>query len=101
MLRRRLRPLVEDAGGKLAVLKNPQGNGLTRRDIWGPKGDAFAVMQSLKDRFDPAGILNPGRFIFDVPSPGTDRTMRRGRLVRERARVFSAIVGNCKLNNCE
>jgi FAD/FMN-containing dehydrogenase len=65
LLRRRLRPLVEDAGGKLAVLKNPQGNGLTRRDVWGPKGDAFAVMQSLKDRFDPAGILNPGRFIFD------------------------------------
>ncbi len=65
LLRRRLRPLVEDAGGKMAVLRNPQGNGLTRRDIWGPKGDAFAVMQSLKDRFDPAGILNPGRFIFD------------------------------------
>ncbi len=65
LLRRKLRPLVEDAGGKLTVLKNPHGNGLTRRDVWGPKGDAFAVMQSLKDRFDPAGILNPGRFIFD------------------------------------
>ncbi|MGA2796599.1 MAG: FAD-binding oxidoreductase [Thermoguttaceae bacterium] len=65
LLRRRLRPLVEDAGGKLSVLKNPQGNGLTCRDVWGPKADAFAVMQSLKDRFDPAGILNPGRFIFE------------------------------------
>jgi glycolate oxidase FAD binding subunit len=69
LLRRRLSPLVEDAGGKLTVLKNPQGNSLTRRDVWGPAPDAFAVMQSLKDRFDPAGILNPGRFIFDVPSP--------------------------------
>jgi glycolate dehydrogenase FAD-binding subunit len=72
LLRRKLRPLVEDAGGKLTVLSSPQGNVLTRRDIWGPKGPAFAVMQSLKDRFDPAGILNPGRFIFDVPSTVTD-----------------------------
>jgi glycolate oxidase FAD binding subunit len=65
LLRRRLRPLVEDAGGKLAVWQNPQGSGLTCRDVWGPKGEGFAVMQSLKDRFDPADILNPGRFIFD------------------------------------
>jgi FAD/FMN-containing dehydrogenase len=61
-----LRPLVEAAGGKLSVLKNPPDSGLTCRDVWGPKGDAFAVMQSLKDRFDPAGILNPGRYIFDM-----------------------------------
>ena len=67
-LRTRLRPLVERCGGKLTVLKNPQDNYLTCRDIWGPKGDGFAVMQSLKDRFDPAGILNPGRFIFEAPS---------------------------------
>jgi glycolate oxidase FAD binding subunit len=61
-----LRILAETGGGKLLVLKNPPGSGLTSRDVWGPKGDAFAVMQSLKDRFDPAGILNPGRYIFDV-----------------------------------
>jgi glycolate oxidase FAD binding subunit len=60
-----LRHSVEAAGGKLVVLKNTQGNGLTCRDVWGPKGDGFTVMQSLKDRFDPAGILNPGRFVFD------------------------------------
>jgi glycolate oxidase FAD binding subunit len=66
LLRHRLRPLVEAAGGKLSVLKNPPDSGLTCRDVWGPKGDAFAVMQSLKDRFDPAGILNPGRYIFDM-----------------------------------
>ena len=69
ILRTRLRPLVEQYGGKLTVLKNSQDNCLTCRDIWGPKGNGFAVMQSLKDRFDPAGILNPGRFIFDLPSP--------------------------------
>jgi glycolate oxidase FAD binding subunit len=28
---------------------------------WGPLGDAFDVMQSLKRAFDPNGTLNPGR----------------------------------------
>ncbi|MGD0655668.1 MAG: FAD-binding oxidoreductase [Thermoguttaceae bacterium] len=71
-----LRILAETGGGKLAVLKNPPDSGLICREVWGPESDAFAVMQSLKDRFDPAGILNPGRYIFEsvsqkVPSPGT------------------------------
>jgi glycolate oxidase FAD binding subunit len=65
LIRRKLRPLVEANGGKLVVLRHAQGESLTRRDVWGPKADGFAVMQSLKDRFDPAGILNPGRYIFD------------------------------------
>jgi glycolate oxidase FAD binding subunit len=65
LLRRKLRPMVESAGGKLVALGNPEGSELTRRDVWGPEGDGFVVMQSLKDRFDPAGILNPGRFIFE------------------------------------
>jgi glycolate oxidase FAD binding subunit len=29
-------------------------------DPWGPMGDAFALMQSVKRSFDPAGMLNPG-----------------------------------------
>jgi glycolate oxidase FAD binding subunit len=70
-----LRILAESSGGKMTVLKNPEQSGFTCRDVWGPKGDAFAVMQSLKDRFDPAGILNPGRYIFEsvsknISSPG-------------------------------
>ena len=64
-LRGKLRPMVEKCGGTLTVLSSPQGSRLTCRDVWGPKGDGFAMMQSIKDRFDPAGILNPGRFIFD------------------------------------
>jgi glycolate oxidase FAD binding subunit len=65
LLRHELRPLVEAADGKLTVIKYPQSGALARRDVWGPRGDGFVVMQSLKDRFDPAGILNPGRFVFD------------------------------------
>lgn len=32
-----------------------------RVDVWGPIGDALGVMRAVKARFDPAGILNPGR----------------------------------------
>ncbi len=63
-LRHKLRPLAEAHDAKLVVLKNRPGETLTTDDVWGPRGPGFVVMQSLKDRFDPAGILNPGRFIF-------------------------------------
>jgi glycolate oxidase FAD binding subunit len=32
-------------------------------DPWGPAPSAFAVMQRLKQRFDPERRLNPGRFV--------------------------------------
>jgi glycolate oxidase FAD binding subunit len=60
-----LRVQVEAAGGKMVILKTPEGNGMNCRDIWGSKANGFTVMQSLKDRFDPAGILNTGRFVYD------------------------------------
>jgi glycolate oxidase FAD binding subunit len=31
-------------------------------DVFGPAGPALELMRSLKRRFDPEGILNPGRF---------------------------------------
>ena len=30
-------------------------------DVWGPIGDGLAVMKSVKQQFDPVGILSPGR----------------------------------------
>ncbi len=74
LLRDTLRPAVAEFGGTLVVLSN-NGNGdgdqngdenLGREDVWGPPGDAaaMAVMRALKERFDPAGVLNPGRFIY-------------------------------------
>jgi glycolate oxidase FAD binding subunit len=30
-------------------------------DPWGPLGDGFELMRAIKQRFDPDGILNPGR----------------------------------------
>ena len=32
-------------------------------DVWGPPRDDYAIMQKLKQAFDPNGILNPGRFV--------------------------------------
>ena len=63
-LREQLRPIVTTAGGHMVVLSGPQGVGLNCRDVWGPAGDGAAVMQAIKDRFDPKGILNPGRFVY-------------------------------------
>lgn len=34
-----------------------------RLPVWGDPGPAFALMQGLKQTFDPGRILNPGRFI--------------------------------------
>ena len=30
-------------------------------DPWGPLGDGFELMRAIKQRFDPNGLLNPGR----------------------------------------
>jgi len=35
-------------------------------DVWGPIGQSFALMQRLKDQFDPGRILNPGRFVGGI-----------------------------------
>jgi glycolate oxidase FAD binding subunit len=62
---RQIRELADMFGGKMTVLSYPDGTELSQDDIWGPPGEGFTVMQSLKDRFDPQNILNPGRFIFE------------------------------------
>jgi glycolate oxidase FAD binding subunit len=64
LLREQLRPLVASQGGTLTVQHSQADAALNREDVWGPRGDAFAVMQALKDRFDPQGVLNPGRYVF-------------------------------------
>jgi glycolate oxidase FAD binding subunit len=33
----------------------------THVDVWGPVGDGLALMKAVKQQFDPAGILGPGR----------------------------------------
>ena len=64
MLRGKLRPAVAAAGGSLVVLSQPDGAELDPRDVWGTPVDGSNVMRALLERFDPRGILNPGRFVF-------------------------------------
>jgi glycolate oxidase FAD binding subunit len=35
----------------------------TALEVWGPTPSSFALLQALKHRFDPEGVLSPGRFI--------------------------------------
>jgi glycolate oxidase FAD binding subunit len=38
----------------------------TQIEVWGDYPDSLAIMQSIKNRFDPNGILNPGRFLGGI-----------------------------------
>jgi glycolate oxidase FAD binding subunit len=52
-------------GGSLLVLRAPLE--VKRRiDVWGPVGDALPLMRRVKERFDPAGTMSPGRFVGGI-----------------------------------
>jgi glycolate oxidase FAD binding subunit len=61
-----LRPMATMAGGHLTVLAAPTGVELASADVWGPPRPGAALMRSIQQRFDPAGILNPGRLTFGM-----------------------------------
>ena len=54
---------LEEAGGSLMVLKQPADANL---DCWGTLPDSFPLMREIKRRFDPDGMLNPGRFLGGI-----------------------------------
>jgi glycolate oxidase FAD binding subunit len=57
-----LRAFLNSSGGYLSLLEAP----LTVKkaiEVWGYSGNALAAMRKLKERFDPQGGLNPGRFV--------------------------------------
>jgi glycolate oxidase FAD binding subunit len=67
--RDRLGTLIEEArkaatalGGSLVVERCPLEL-KSKIDVWGDVGSSFRVMTALKERFDPHGVLNPGRFV--------------------------------------
>lgn len=37
-----------------------------RVDAWGPGGDYLGLARRVKEKFDPRGILGPGRFIGGI-----------------------------------
>src|SRR5262249_23295525 len=59
-----LRSQLESANSSLVVLyRSPEIPGI---DTWGNPGDAFPLMQSVKQQFDPHNTLNPGRFVGGI-----------------------------------
>jgi glycolate oxidase FAD binding subunit len=61
----RLRSQTEALGGTLVVLSCPLEM-KPRFDVWGSPGDALPLMQRVKQELDPAGTLNPGRFVGGI-----------------------------------
>jgi hypothetical protein len=64
-----LRRAAAAAGGSLVLLDAPAE---TERAVgrWGDLGGALRVMQAVKDRFDPGGILPPVPGVADAPRTG-------------------------------
>jgi glycolate oxidase FAD binding subunit len=56
----KLRHELEEAKGSMMILKQPVD---TKLDCWGTPPDSLPLMREIKRRFDPEGILSPGRFL--------------------------------------
>ncbi|MGC2400749.1 MAG: FAD-binding oxidoreductase [Acidobacteriaceae bacterium] len=58
-----LRREIEEARGSLMILKQPPE---ASADCWGTPPDTLPLMREIKRRFDPEGILNPGRYLGHI-----------------------------------
>jgi glycolate oxidase FAD binding subunit len=59
------RAAVEKLGGTLFIEKAPTAV-RQQVDAWGGVGTSARLMQAVKEKFDPQGILNPGRFVAGI-----------------------------------
>ena len=59
-----LRTSIEQAGGSLTVAH--RHSTIPSLDAWGATGDALPLMRVIKQQFDPAATLNPGRFVGGI-----------------------------------
>ncbi len=60
-----LRQSVTAARGNL-IVENAPPELKQHIDVWGSFGDATGLMKQVKVRFDPSGLLNPGRYILSI-----------------------------------
>jgi glycolate oxidase FAD binding subunit len=58
----RARACATSAKGSLVVQELP-GEAREHVDVWGPPPPSFALMKRIKERFDPEGRMNAGRFV--------------------------------------
>lgn len=62
---KRLRASAVSSGGSLFIEKaSPELK--SEVDAWGDPGATISLMQSLKQKFDPQSLLNPGRFVAGI-----------------------------------
>ena len=61
---RALRSIVELRSGHAVFLRGPLAVRI-KIDEWGDLGDGEMVMRAIKQNFDPAGLMSPGRWPFD------------------------------------
>ena len=61
----RVRELATAAGGSAIVERCPAA--VKRNiDVWGDSPQGIEIMRRIKEKFDPSGILNPGRFVGGI-----------------------------------
>ena len=60
-----LREIWGRRGGNLIIQKAPPSI-KKRVDVWGPAGDYLGLTRRVKEKFDPRGVLNPGRFLGGI-----------------------------------
>lgn len=71
-LQEELRPAIAELSashshnGRLVVTSSSADAGLSPADIWGPPHAGAAIFRAIHDRFDPDGLLNPGRFVYEI-----------------------------------
>ena len=58
-----IRRRVESLGGSLVMMAAPD-DFMREVGAWGRPPETLEIMRRLKHAFDPAGILNPGRFVY-------------------------------------
>ncbi len=60
-----IRAIARERAGSLVVERCP-AHLKSPVDVWGDVGDAIGIMRRIKAKLDPAGILNPGRFVGGI-----------------------------------
>jgi glycolate oxidase FAD binding subunit len=55
-----LRSSIPQGQGSAVIIRGP-AELRNRVDVWGPTGDALALMKAIKHQFDPHALLSPGR----------------------------------------
>ena len=60
-----LRSALAQSQGHVSILECPTAMKM-QLDVWGDAGDGLALMQRVKQRFDPSMLLNPGRFVARI-----------------------------------